>query len=313
LNYRTGLVVACYAAYFTVVVLSGLWPFELFTHFYVQYSVILGMTALYQIIRRRFWIGLSLLILPVMILAPLFSTDQQPGQTRVGQHLKVAFINTKSNLNSAVKLVTLSKKRGNDVVFMAGVTRKTRRRLEEFQSTYPHQRFKIMHNTFGVGLVSTLPVERFDYVHRVVPDIPISGKIPWVSVRLSAGEGSITAWVLHPPRPTQPNLFRMRNRMLGVLSSTKFQRHYPDIVIGDFNTTPASPYFRAVLESSHWASPAVRNPFYFTWPSWFPPGWIAIDHVLVGPAASVEQFGVGPHFGSPHYSIHAKISYLLNE
>ena len=83
------------------------------------------------------------------------------------------------------------------------------------------------------------------------------------------------------------------------------------IVAGDFNTTPWSPYFRDLVAAAGLRNAAEGHGYVGTWPAWFWPALIPIDHVLLkGPlvATSVRR---GPAIGSDHFPIIADVRLLL--
>ena len=75
------------------------------------------------------------------------------------------------------------------------------------------------------------------------------------------------------------------------------------IVVGDLNTSPWSPHFRDLLTATGLRNAAAGHGWIPTWPTWFWPALIPIDHVLVRGPLGVEDLERGPDVGSDHYPL----------
>jgi len=69
------------------------------------------------------------------------------------------------------------------------------------------------------------------------------------------------------------------------------------------NGTPWSPFFKDFLLSSGLRDSREGFRLQPTWPTWFPPAWIPIDHALVSSSVVVHDRRVGPNVGSDHYPV----------
>ena len=76
-------------------------------------------------------------------------------------------------------------------------------------------------------------------------------------------------------------------------------------MIGDFNLTPFSPYFRAFADAS--GLRPVRAGFWpkSTWPGMLASAWlgIPIDHAFIADDLKVVSHEIGPHLGSDHLPV----------
>jgi endonuclease/exonuclease/phosphatase (EEP) superfamily protein YafD len=77
----------------------------------------------------------------------------------------------------------------------------------------------------------------------------------------------------------------------------------PLLIAGDFNTTPHSPHFTDLINRSGLRSAALGRHWAPTWPTFFMPAGIQIDHVLVSDGVAVKRFETGPAVGSDHLPI----------
>jgi endonuclease/exonuclease/phosphatase (EEP) superfamily protein YafD len=98
-----------------------------------------------------------------------------------------------------------------------------------------------------------------------------------------------------------------RDRQLLLLASLARAATGPIIVAGDFNITPFSPHYQALLAQSGLRSAAGGPGWRPTWPTFLPIVGIEIDHVLVSASITVEKFERGPATGSDHWPVLAQL------
>jgi endonuclease/exonuclease/phosphatase family metal-dependent hydrolase len=79
------------------------------------------------------------------------------------------------------------------------------------------------------------------------------------------------------------------------------------VVIGDLNITPFSPHFQQLLVDGKLRSAAEGFGWQASWPSFFRPAGIQIDHALVNSLVSIEHFNRGAATGSDHLPIVADL------
>jgi endonuclease/exonuclease/phosphatase (EEP) superfamily protein YafD len=82
------------------------------------------------------------------------------------------------------------------------------------------------------------------------------------------------------------------------------------LVAGDFNATPWSPHFRDLIEAAGLRHAADGRGYLATWPSWFWPARIPIDHILLKGPLTVTSLRRGPAVGSDHYPLIADLRLL---
>jgi len=89
---------------------------------------------------------------------------------------------------------------------------------------------------------------------------------------------------VHAPAPTDPDQQAQRLRLLPDLAERAGGR--PLLLLADLNATMASPLWRTMMQQGL-RRPTGPTPR--TWPSWFGPAGLSIDHALV-----TEQLGAEP-------------------
>jgi endonuclease/exonuclease/phosphatase (EEP) superfamily protein YafD len=135
------------------------------------------------------------------------------------------------------------------------------------------------------------------------------GRRPYLAADLALGERTLTVVGVHPssPSPKDPSDTRQRNLQLGYLADLLEGTRGPVVVAGDFNTTPWSPFFQDLVATAGLRNAANGHGCIGTWPTWFWPAQIPIDHILVKGPIAVASMGRGSRTGSDHYPVVADL------
>jgi endonuclease/exonuclease/phosphatase (EEP) superfamily protein YafD len=118
--------------------------------------------------------------------------------------------------------------------------------------------------------------------------------------RIRAGHRTFSLLAAHPPPPVNGRLFRIRNEQLRELGRLAMALDSPKAILGDLNTSPWSPFFLALLEQSSLNNARDGFGILPTWPTFFVPAMIPLDHCLVSPGTRVRHIRTGPDIGSDH-------------
>ncbi len=132
---------------------------------------------------------------------------------------------------------------------------------------------------------------------------------PYLVARLATVTGAPLVVAVHPtsPSPTEAVETRERNFELGRIADAVGGVAGPVVVAGDFNTSPWSPRFRDLLAATGLRDAARGQGWIGTWPAWFRPALVPIDHVLVKGPVAVADLRRGPFVGSDHYPLVADL------
>jgi endonuclease/exonuclease/phosphatase (EEP) superfamily protein YafD len=166
--------------------------------------------------------------------------------------------------------------------------------LAALTQRYPSAKIVPRDGAFGIGILSHGPMERVEVLDLGHPAYPA------LLARIPAGRHTLSLLAAHPPPPTSETGFSVRNDQLRRLGELALRLDAPKVVLGDLNTTPWSPYFAALLRSSRLLNGRDGFGILPTWPSFFTPAMIPIDHCLVSPGVQVTRMETGPDIGSDH-------------
>lgn len=253
-------------------------------------------------------------LLPVAVMLWLGGCGQTINSeiTRLPDEFSVVTFNVLGSNNdvAAIRSAVLS---SNPLIvafqeYQAGTHRGLR---EALRSHYPYQRVC----PFGVVILAALSME--DSGCRPLGRQSTRG-LAWV--RIAAARGSWTFVSVHLHHPliggrrggAVQRLARIAastaEQLLQFSELATFLRSpmadTTVVVMGDFNAEPTWPHFRTFLD---------RTGLHATADS--PPTWalghigFAIDHVLVGPGATIQDVRAGPNAGSDHRPIIARLAH----
>ena len=136
-----------------------------------------------------------------------------------------------------------------------------------------------------------------------------------MTAQVQASGQPISVVGIHPFPPVRPDLFDDRNQVFAAVADYVRSQSNPVILIGDFNTTMWSPYYRQLVRKSGLKSSRTGLGILPTWPASLSylghPELnaltrlmqIPIDQCLASPALNVVGMHTGPDVGSDHLPI----------
>ncbi len=284
------------------------WPLylELLSHFQRQYwgLSVLGMGTI-GLTRRRLPFCLSLLCVTALTaqllpwyLPPHFVAASEPGNYRI----LIANVNRQNRDFEAV--LQWAQQTNPDLALFMEVDARWVEQLSPLQAELPHMAGQDRDDNFGLVLYSRYPLTTAEMVNFAADSMPSI-----VATTTVQGE-SLAIVGTHPLPPVNRQYFQSRNRQLEQLGQYLQTVELPQVVIGDFNITMWSPYYRRWQQQTGLKN--VRHGFGIlpSWPSaesfpplpsWLTP-WLAIpiDHGLVSPELTVGRVQIGPDIGSDH-------------
>ncbi len=300
------------------------WPFELLSHFVLQYLLAAAFLCLVFLVTGKKGPAAAALVSALVFAADYQQAPQTLGDitsTQIGvvnaavakdpglpsHRLSLVTYNV-FHLNRRSKdVIAWLATRPADVVAVEELPDGMAAAFEDLRDVYPHQ-FVVEP---GVRLNSEVYAGNETLAILSIHPITAKGIVrPSGQGKLSllakiAAPGAEDPWivVVHPSNSTRPAWLAARDAYLSDLAGLIADLEGPVIVAGDFNVTPYAPVFRRFLNASRTSTP---RSFPATWPSILGPLGIPIDHILVREArlTSVEAF---PSVGSDHRALKAEI------
>ncbi len=301
------------------------WPVELFSHFRVQYAVLLAMAIPYLLYLERTRINRFYLmscivalianIVVVTLASTRFGSDQSPllAQSQLAKNqiaqgptpLSLLQFNVNSSSTNYPAFDKLIEKLKPDVVCIEEVSEGWREHFEKLKSIYPYQSVRARSDNFGIGILSKYKIEHESRE-------PIGGiGLPTAFVDLSLPSNSaenrhIQIIASHPLPPVSPGATTMRDKHMHELAKRITQSQKLTILAGDFNCTPWSYIFTDFVKESGLVDSRLNKGIQATWPTMLPYLVIPIDHIFMSPSIRCTERQVQENSGSDHYPVFAK-------
>ena len=278
------------------------WPFELFSHFRVQYAAAALLLAVLLAWRRAAVPAVLALVIAGWHALPGIAakTGAAEAQDCAGPVFTVATANAQfSNTRPEAFRAWLATQPA-DFLVIQEVTEAWAAELEA-QAAYPYRHIVSREDPYGLALLSRWPLESVALVDLAGDGLPSLAGI------VDAGGQRIRFLGLHTHWPLTPALAAARDEALQGAAALASAGDLPVVLLGDLNLTPDSPAFDRLLDEAGLQDVMHDRGWRPTWLAGFWPLALRIDHVLVSSSLCVEQAEVGPPIGSDHRPVVARL------
>ena len=283
---------------------------ELASHFRVQYLLAAAACLpVFVYFRERLPAALAFVYVAAVaaLLLPWYLKPAPPHDAAAGQvrPFKLLLFNVNYGNTRHAEVVRFVEAERPDLVVLQEVNAAWLRGIEGLSATYPHAVAQPLEGDgSGLALLGRAPFEEARVVYVGSEDRP------GIHARFKAGERVVSLLTIHPRAPLRPGHFEARNRQL--LAGAEFVRALPGpkIFVGDFNTTPWSPYFRRIEAVTGLADARKGFGLLPTWPSAnrVAPLMLPVDHCLVSRDVTVLGVESGPALGSDHLPLVVRLA-----
>lgn len=273
------------------------WMMDMFSHFRVQYVLVLGLwaPAAWLLYRRRLAgavFGLMFLVNATMILPFLSFPDNRTGRYRV-LAANVDFLNP--DLSRVERYIL---RQQPDFVILSEVPWHWRYKMPELVKAYPYCYDVIEMKPSRIVLCSRFkpekvyPLRTWDYNPGLFAEFKLEGR-------------NFTLVGIHP---ASARLKRdHQDRMLQYRQLAFFFTRTPPgelMVVGDFNATPWSYYFRLLTARMSLYNSMKERGLHFSWPVGpFQPLAVPIDNCIHTGGIVIRSMKMGNDLGSDHYPL----------
>ena len=290
------------------------WPFELLSHFTVQFLALQATgLAVLMLCGRHHRLALVFLPFPLInlmlvapyMLFPAWRAEAAGGPTR----LTVLSANIHYS-NHRVDLLQAEIARIDpDVIVLIEPTVDWYDDQSPQRAHYPNVIFHRDGAGTGIMMASRIPWERASTFALSSPYSP-SVYATFCPAPERGPAGCVDLLGVHPISPIGAQRSHMRDAELEAIADF-VRQHGPErfVVLGDFNTTPWSVRFSELIERSGLAESPIGRGLTATWMSKSPLFGLPIDHVLVGRDIHVVRQAVGDDIGSDHYPVSATLAF----
>jgi endonuclease/exonuclease/phosphatase (EEP) superfamily protein YafD len=288
------------------------WVFDLFSHFRLQYVVAAGIFALLALATGA-WLTAGVLVAVALVHGFALRNLWRGGLAAeaLGTPLRVLTFNVLAGNQAPAAVLRLVRASDADLVVIVDAKRMRWRRVifdlsDLYPSCVPRQRWPEPARRW------LEPPRVFLFSRFPIVDDAVAGSSggPCLAVELAAGGQSMVVAGVHVSPMLPGARHRRLRRELAQFAEFVGRTDRPVLVAGDFNATPWSPHFRDLIEAAGLRNAADGRGYVATWPSWFCPARIPIDHILLKGPLTVTSLRRGPAVGSDHYPLIADLRLL---
>lgn len=284
---------------------SRYWLPELLTHFRLQYVCAALILLAVSIIRRQPGSGLIAAMVAAANLIPLLpyvTPGAAPAQAGLIS-LRVMSINVHFRNRDYGRVRALIEHEDPDIVGLSEVSGEWIAGLAALAEAYPHAVLRPEEGAYGLALFSRVPVRELATSPYVEAGIQTA-----ISVEVEFQGNRAILTLAHLMAPVSPDKASLRNLQLKKIAEMAGTYPYDNqILIGDLNITPWSPYY-VQLQDAGLANAASGRGYLPTWPAGFYALQIPIDHILLSGEFEVQQIRRAASFGSDHLPILADVA-----
>jgi len=195
------------------------------------------------------------------------------------------------------RLIDLVEERKPDVLLLLEPGFEWEAAIRPLLGSYPYRLSEPLPNTYGMILLSRLPMEgRIQYLLQ--PAVPSAQ----VKLRLPGGE-QVDLYALHPEPPWPGDDSGERDAELVTVGKRVRDEGRAAIVIGDLNDVAWSRTSDLFRRAGGMLDPRVGRGFYPTFDANYPLLRWPLDHLFVSPHFKVMQLDLLPDIGSDHLPI----------
>lgn len=271
---------------------------ELINSFRAQVASLLLFCACVLLLLRQRMFGWTLLLISgwqLVMLASVFLPSLQPPAG--DQRLKIMSMNVWCDNNQFQQVIDQVENVSPDVLLIIEYSNQWHRGLKPLHAKYPYRLLQTRWHGYGIALFSKLPLQDAQ-VWQLTAD---QTDVPALSAEVKVGDRSLRLAGLHTMSPTSSLRMDLRNDQMNEIADLLAESNEPTILMGDFNCTPWSPFFKDVIGKCGYRDSRRGQGYLASWnldtPALF---WIPIDHGLVSQEVHVHQRSVGKACGSDH-------------
>jgi endonuclease/exonuclease/phosphatase (EEP) superfamily protein YafD len=275
------------------------WVLDLFAHFRIQYTILLAVCGLALLMLRSLRSAAVVLTIAAAMAASVFGYTgwpSQEAQAATGGFRFITFNRYFGNDDFAAAGQWLQDARADVIAFQEVDSTQTVQQLAAVLPQYPHV-YADLNAESDVAIFSRWPIRSSERIELV----PQGAQVAKTVIDWNGRPITLIGAHLHWPMGARNT--RLRNAELRELAAVARATQGPLLIGGDFNITPWSTVFRETIADSGLTDCSRGHGFATSWPSWFAPAGIRIDHCLASDDWRVLDLTTGPSLGSDHLAM----------
>lgn len=271
------------------------WRLDLLTHFQEPAFAITLLAAVSMLLTKRRRMAVALLALAAFQVEPVvrFSLGNPVKARPDAPRLRVLYANVLFDNRNHLALARLINETNPDIVALVEISPDWMKDLGEVARAYPY-RAEYAFSAQGLSLWFKKKPYRIN-----IPELPTPDGWPYLRASFDFDGVPRHLWLIHPASPMRRLGKHKGFPELDVIANRIRQDGGSTMVMGDFNTTDGSPYFRDFATTTGLRDSRLGFGRQGSWPVGSPYR-IAIDHAFVSNDLAVVSRRLGPSIGSDH-------------
>ncbi|MEZ5740743.1 MAG: endonuclease/exonuclease/phosphatase family protein [Burkholderiaceae bacterium] len=276
------------------------WLADLFVHFRLQYLVIGLLGILMMAALRQPGAMVAGLVAFALNLGPAvayFAPAPAPAGPAPGARIdsfRIAAVNIFYRNTNYQAVIDWIRRESPDVVVLVEATPRWREALRDKLPDYPFAHLVAKSGRSGKLVLSRIEPDSLLAVDPKAERSPV----PIVTVRKNGVALGIAG--VHTEWPMGEERTARRDREIRDLARYMRAVKIPMLAVGDLNLTPFSPRLQSTLDAAGLYRAAAGRGWLPTWPVFFQPAGIQIDHALFTDGIRIDDLRMGAGLGSDH-------------
>ena len=269
---------------------------DLTAHFKLQYLLAgFCLFFFFLLTKRKVWCIVSIfcILLNLIEVMPWYLPQIADATNPNSQPLRVLQSNVLFRNKQYAKVISMVRASNPDIAFFQEVGPFWKKELEALRDTFPYSLVPPIPERFEPAIYSKLPL-----VNTSITVLDGLIQILYAEVKV---EGKVVSIIgIHLSTPMKQRDFNHRNQQLAVFGDYLAKIKNPGLVVGDFNITMWSPFYKRFIQQAGLKNSRYGFGIIPTWSAKLPPLSIPIDHCLVSPNVKVLQMRALRYVGSDH-------------
>jgi endonuclease/exonuclease/phosphatase (EEP) superfamily protein YafD len=279
------------------------WIADTFVHFRIQYLLVGALVLVLTFWHRSRWLAIASIFTVVLNVGQVMAYFAMPGigeahakpaSTSKFETYRIAAANIYARNDSFELVADWIQREDPDFVVLLEARYPWEAQMRKRLPEYPHQKHINRPRGLGKLLISKVPFESLD----TLPSVGGRTETPLVTLRRNNAPVRIAG--LHTNWPMIYTGAMHRNDELERIARIAKQQATPLVALGDYNITPFSKHFQKMERDGDLRRASAGRGWLHSWPTFFMPAGIQIDHIMITPTIQVIGYETGAGLNSDH-------------
>ncbi len=276
---------------------QAVWWFTIMDFFRLQYSVLAIILLIISIFSLNFIsIGLNTFTVAVNLYRIRKFLPHLPTSSTC-ENKNVVAVNAYESNDSVKKLKLMIEKANPTILLIMEMTDETKQVLEPTLKKYPYNLTTPVRDGFRICLLSKNELKNTDITYH-------GGKnTPFLQAQTEIEDRTWQIFSAHPRPSFNKKWHEERRTYFQETEQIIKKSEGPILMLGDFNSVPWGKQFTDFLSTTNLQSTLQGRGHKITWPAYFPPIGIPMDHILITKGQDYKDLHIGSSVGSDHYPV----------